>query len=54
MLNIAATLLILAVVVGLIALSTWLFVERLRAGDRIPRSFGRWLLDVLDTISGVG
>jgi len=53
-LKLFADVAILVLVASLIVFVTWLFVERLRAGERAPRSFGRWLVDVWDVISGLG
>lgn len=34
--------------------ATWLFVSRIRAGKPKAKSFGRWLRDLWDAVSGVG
>lgn len=34
--------------------ATWLFVSRIRAGTPKAKSFGRWLRDLWDAVSGVG
>jgi hypothetical protein len=52
-LNLATGLVILVVVIVLATYATWLFVVRLRAGDRTLKSFGRWLLDLWDAIAGI-
>jgi hypothetical protein len=33
---------------------TWLFISRLRAGKPKAKSFGRWLRDLWDAVSGLG
>ena len=43
-------------IVGCLAIviyATWLLVERLRAKDKPPRSFGQWLKHVFEGVMGL-
>ena len=43
-----------ALFVVLVFYVTWLFVERLRSKESPPKSFLRWLRDLMDLLWGLG
>ena len=43
-----------ALFVVLVFYVTWLFVERLRSKETAPKSFLRWLRDLMDLLWGLG